>query len=68
MLQSMLSELEQKVNVLGTLEAESIKAHQYNEQIDKNCHKCNVDLCFYNEHVNQISDRWKRIQKQINSR
>ncbi|XP_062858019.1 desmoplakin-B isoform X1 [Trichomycterus rosablanca] len=67
-LRSMRSELDQKVNVLGTLEAESIKAHQYNKQIDKNCHRCDVDLCFYNEHVSQISDRWKRIQTQINSR
>lgn len=64
----MRSELAQKEGVLRSLEEELIKARQCNEQIDQNCHRCDVDLCLYSEHVKQLSDRWKRIQTQINSR
>ncbi|XP_060770038.1 desmoplakin-B isoform X3 [Neoarius graeffei] len=67
-LKVMQSELAQKEGVLRSLEEELIKARQCNEQIDQNCHRCDVDLCLYSEHVKQLSDRWKRIQMQINSR
>ncbi|XP_053368522.1 desmoplakin-B isoform X2 [Clarias gariepinus] len=67
-LRVMRSELDQKEGVLHSLEDEMIKARQCNEQIDQNCHRCDVDLCLYSEHVKQLSDRWKRIQTQINSR
>lgn len=66
--QVMQSELAQKEGVLRSLEEELIKARQCNEQIDQNRHRCDVDLCLYSEHVKQLSDRWKRIQMQINSR
>lgn len=64
----MQSELDQKEGVLHSLEEELSKAHQCNEQMNQNCHRCDVDLCLYSEHVKQLSDRWKRIQMQINSR
>lgn len=64
----MRSELDQKEGVLHSLEEELIKARQCNGQIDQNCHRCDVDLCLYTEHVKQLSDRWKRIQTQINRR
>ncbi|XP_053087767.1 desmoplakin-B isoform X2 [Pangasianodon hypophthalmus] len=67
-LRVMRSELDQKEGALRSLEEELIKARQCNEQIDQNCHRCDVDLCLYSEHVKQLSDRWKRIQTQINSR
>ncbi|KAG7331686.1 hypothetical protein KOW79_005655 [Hemibagrus wyckioides] len=67
-LRLMRSELDQKEGMLHSLEEELTKARQCNEQIDQNCHRCDVDLCLYSEHVKQLSDRWKRIQTQINSR
>ncbi|KAI5094436.1 desmoplakin isoform X1 [Silurus meridionalis] len=67
-LKVMRSELDQKDGVLRSLEDELNKARQCNTQIDPNCHRCDVDLCLYSEHVTQLSDRWKRIQAQINNR
>lgn len=64
----MRSALDQKEGVLCSLEEELTKARQCNEQIDQDCHRCDVDLCLYSEHVKQLSDRWKRIKTQINSR
>ncbi|XP_027032923.2 desmoplakin isoform X2 [Tachysurus fulvidraco] len=67
-LRLMRSALDQKEGVLCSLEEELTKARQCNEQIDQNRHRCDVDLCLYSEHVKQLSDRWKRIKTQINSR
>ncbi|XP_060739446.1 desmoplakin-A-like isoform X2 [Tachysurus vachellii] len=67
-LRLMRSALDQKEGLLCSLEEELTKARQCNEQIDQNCHRCDVDLCLYSEHVKQLSDRWKRIKTQINSR
>ncbi|TSL47595.1 Desmoplakin [Bagarius yarrelli] len=67
-LRVMRSELDQKEGVLRTLEEELAKARQCNEQIDQNCHRCDVDLCLYSEEVKQLLDRWKRIKAQVNSR
>ncbi|XP_036438172.1 desmoplakin isoform X2 [Colossoma macropomum] len=67
-LRIMQAELEQKERVLGLLEAELSKTRQYNEQIYENCQRCDVEVCQYAEHASLLSDRWKRIQTQINSR
>ncbi|XP_053502041.1 desmoplakin-B isoform X2 [Ictalurus furcatus] len=61
-LRVMRSEVDQKEGLFRSLEEELIKVRQCNEQ------RCDVDLCLYSEHVKQLSDRWKRIQTQINSR
>lgn len=58
----MRSEVDQKEGLFRSLEEELIKVRQCNEQ------RCDVDLCLYSEHVKQLSDRWKRIQTQFNSR
>ncbi|XP_017579264.1 desmoplakin isoform X3 [Pygocentrus nattereri] len=67
-LRIMQAELEQKKHVLGLLEAELSKTRQYNEQIYESCQRCDIEVCQYAEHVSLLSDRWKRIQTQINSR
>ncbi|KAG9282548.1 desmoplakin-like [Astyanax mexicanus] len=67
-LRIMQGELEQKENVLASLDTELIKLRQYNEQIYQNCQKCDVEVCLYSEHANLLSDRCKRIQTQINRR
>ncbi|KAI4899136.1 hypothetical protein NFI96_013228 [Prochilodus magdalenae] len=67
-LRLMRAELEQKEHMLGSLEAELSKTRQYNEQIYVDCQKCDVEVCQYAEHASLLSDRWKRIQTQINSR
>ncbi|XP_026856363.2 desmoplakin isoform X2 [Electrophorus electricus] len=67
-LRIMRSELAQKQGTLSSLETELSKARQYNEHFDHNCQKCDMDLSQYVEHVSQLSNRWKRIQTQINSR
>ncbi|XP_017349765.1 desmoplakin-A isoform X2 [Ictalurus punctatus] len=61
-LRVMRSEVDQKEGLFRSLEEELIKVRQCNEQ------RCDVDLCLYSEHVKQLSDRWKRIQTQFNSR
>ncbi|XP_051730551.1 desmoplakin-B isoform X2 [Ctenopharyngodon idella] len=65
---SMLSDLEQKQDVLNSLVADVNKVQQCNEQTDQSRYRCIINLSQYAEHVNQLSDRWKRIHLQINSR
>ncbi|KAK2883789.1 hypothetical protein Q8A67_017426 [Cirrhinus molitorella] len=67
-LQSMRSDLEQKQDLLNSLLADLNKLQQYNEQTDQGRYRCIINLSQYGEHVNQLSDRWKRIQIQINNR
>ncbi|XP_030626514.1 LOW QUALITY PROTEIN: desmoplakin-B [Chanos chanos] len=67
-LKSMRSELEQKQSILSSLNTELSKACQYNDQMERNCHRCDVDLTQHAERVGQLSDRWGRIQTQIDSR
>ncbi|XP_051500224.1 desmoplakin-like isoform X2 [Myxocyprinus asiaticus] len=67
-LKNMHSDLEQKQDVLNSLVAELSNVHQFNEQMDQGRYRCIINLSQYAEHVNQLSDRWKRIQIQIKSR
>ncbi|XP_066532557.1 desmoplakin-B isoform X2 [Hoplias malabaricus] len=67
-LRIMRTELEQKESILGSLESELNKACRCNEQIYQDCQKCDFEVCQYSEHASLLSDRWKRIQAQINSR
>ncbi|XP_050994500.1 desmoplakin-B isoform X2 [Labeo rohita] len=67
-LQSMRSDLEQKQDLLNSLLADLNKLQQYNEQTDQGRYRCIINLSQYGEYVNQLSDRWKRIQIQINNR
>ncbi len=62
------TELEQKKGVLRDMESELSKAVQWNSQIDKSFHQCDVDLSRYSELTGQMTDRWRRIVAQIDSR
>ncbi|XP_046873002.1 desmoplakin isoform X3 [Hypomesus transpacificus] len=67
-LKSMRAELEQKRDVLVSMETELGKAVHWNDQVGGSFHRCDVDLSRYGEQVSQLSDRWRRIQNQIDSR
>ncbi|XP_051768736.1 desmoplakin-A isoform X1 [Ctenopharyngodon idella] len=67
-LKVMKAELEQKRGVLKAMESELSKAVHWNSQIDKSFHQCDVDLSRYAELVGQMTDRWRRIVTQIDSR
>lgn len=64
----MRSDLEQKQDLLNSLVARFNKVQQDNEQTDQGRYKCIINLSQYAEHFNQLSDRWKRTQIQINNR
>uniref|UniRef100_A0A8C7SWR4 Desmoplakin b n=1 Tax=Oncorhynchus mykiss TaxID=8022 RepID=A0A8C7SWR4_ONCMY len=67
-LKSMRAELEGKSAVLVSMETELGKAVHWNGQVGRAFHRCDVDLSIYSEQVNQLSDRWRRIQSQLDSR
>ncbi|XP_056148854.1 desmoplakin-A-like isoform X2 [Lampris incognitus] len=67
-LKQMKLELDQKRDLLTAMESDLTKALHWNGQISQSFHKCDVDLSKYLELVNQKSDRWRRIQTQIDSR
>ncbi|XP_051555480.1 desmoplakin-like isoform X1 [Myxocyprinus asiaticus] len=67
-LKNMKAELEMKKGVLKTMESELSKAVHWNGQIDQSFHQCDVDLSKYAELVGQMTDRWRRIVTQIDSR
>ncbi|XP_063075455.1 desmoplakin-A isoform X2 [Engraulis encrasicolus] len=67
-LKDMKSELEKKKEVLNAMETELGKAIHWNGQIDHSFHQCDVDLSKYADLVGQMTDRWRRIQTQIDSR
>lgn len=61
-------ELEHKKDLLTAMESELAKAVQWNGQVSESFHRCDVDLSKYAELVGQLSDRWRRIQTQIDTR
>ncbi|XP_040910691.1 desmoplakin [Toxotes jaculatrix] len=67
-LKQMRSDLEQKRDLLTAMESDLAKAIHWNGQISESFHKCDVDLSKYSDLVSQLSDRWRRIQTQIDSR
>ncbi|XP_034039164.1 desmoplakin-like isoform X2 [Thalassophryne amazonica] len=67
-LKQMKLDLEQKRDLLTAMESDLAKAVHWNGQISEPFHKCDVDLSKYSDMVGQLSDRWRRIQSQIDSR
>lgn len=67
-MQNMRAELDQKRDVLASMEAELGKADHWNGQVCGPYHRCDMMLCKYSEEVGLLSDRWKRIQSQIDTR
>lgn len=64
----MKNDLDQKRDLLTALESDLANAVHWNGQISGSFHKCDVDLSKYSELVGQLSDRWRRVQTQIDSR
>ncbi|XP_061588345.1 desmoplakin-B-like isoform X1 [Cololabis saira] len=67
-LKQMKNELEQKQDLLTSMESDLAKAVHWNGQISAPFHKCDVDLAKYSEVLNQMFERWHRIQTQIKNR
>ncbi|CAK6966821.1 desmoplakin-A isoform X1 [Scomber scombrus] len=67
-LKQMKSDMEQKRDLLTAMESDLAKAMHWNSQVSEPFHKCDVDLSKYSDLVGQMSDRWRRIQTQIDSR
>ncbi|XP_047444842.1 desmoplakin isoform X1 [Mugil cephalus] len=67
-LKQMKSDLDQRRDLLTSMESDLSKALHWNGQISDPLHKCDVALSKYSELVGQLSDRWHRIQTQIDSR
>ncbi|KAJ3595119.1 hypothetical protein NHX12_004424 [Muraenolepis orangiensis] len=67
-LKQMRLDLDQKRELLSAMDSELASAVQYNSTISQNFHKCDVDLSKYSDQVGRLTDRWRRIQIQIDSR
>ncbi|XP_057713577.1 desmoplakin-A-like isoform X2 [Corythoichthys intestinalis] len=67
-LKQMKIDLDHKKDLLTNMESELSKAVQWNGQVSESFHRCDVDLSKYAELVGQLSDRWRRIQTQIDTR
>ncbi|XP_041103816.1 desmoplakin-like isoform X2 [Polyodon spathula] len=67
-LKQMRADVDQKRDLIKSMEDELQKAVYYNGQIDESFHKCDTDLSKYREKAGQMSDRWCRIQTQIDNR
>ncbi|KAM3619269.1 uncharacterized protein V6R79_005427 [Siganus canaliculatus] len=64
----MKAELDQKQDILASMEAELDKAGQWSGQVGGPFYRCDLMLSKHSEQVGQLSDRWRRIQGQINTR
>ncbi|XP_078253856.1 desmoplakin-like [Rhinoraja longicauda] len=67
-LKKMKSELDQKKNLLTSMQGNLQESLRINDYIMPSFYKCDIDLAKYNEKVTQLSDRWQRIDKEIDSR
>lgn len=50
------------------MEADLAKASHWNSQVGGPFQRCDMMLSKYTEHVNLLSDRWRRIHGQIDTR
>ncbi|KAM7400562.1 hypothetical protein PAMA_004985 [Pampus argenteus] len=67
-LKQMKCDLEQKRDFLMAMDSNLTKAMQCNSHISESFHKCDAEMSKYSELLGQMSDRWHRIQTQIDSR
>ncbi|XP_061831580.2 desmoplakin-B-like [Nerophis lumbriciformis] len=67
-LKSNREELDQKIDVLASMEAELANAKRWNDEVGGPFHRCDIMLSKYAEQVDLLSDRWKRIQTQMDNR
>ncbi|KAK5869480.1 hypothetical protein PBY51_024190, partial [Eleginops maclovinus] len=67
-LKKIKAELDQKKSVLASMEAELAQANHWNGQVGGPFYRCDMMLSKYGEQVGLLSDRWKRILAQIDTR
>ncbi|XP_069776968.1 desmoplakin-A isoform X1 [Narcine bancroftii] len=67
-LKKMKIELDQKKNLLTSMQLNMQESIRINDHIMPSFYKCDIDLANYNEKVTQLSDRWQRIYKEIENR
>ncbi|XP_044217913.1 desmoplakin isoform X1 [Thunnus albacares] len=67
-LQNIKAELDEKKDILTSMEAELTKVSHWNDQVGGPFHRCDMMLSKYTEQVGLLSDRWRRIQGQIDTR
>ncbi|KAM3875813.1 desmoplakin-B [Diretmus argenteus] len=67
-LKNIKAELDQKRDVLASMEAEMSRASHWNGQVSGPYHRCDMMLSKYSEQVGLLADRWRRIQSQIDCR
>ncbi|KAF3835516.1 hypothetical protein F7725_028074 [Dissostichus mawsoni] len=67
-LKNIKAELDQKKSVLASMEAELSQANHWNGQVGVPFYRCDMMLSKYSEQVGLLTDRWKRIQAQIDTR
>uniref|UniRef100_A0A3Q3KR61 Desmoplakin b n=1 Tax=Monopterus albus TaxID=43700 RepID=A0A3Q3KR61_MONAL len=67
-LKKMKAELVQKKDVLASMETELANASHWNSQVGGPFHRCDMMLSKYTELVGLLSDRWRRIQGQVDTR
>ncbi|XP_062911625.1 desmoplakin-like isoform X1 [Mobula hypostoma] len=67
-LRKMKMEVDQKKNLLTLMQQNMQESFHINDDIMPSFYKCDIDLTKYNEKVTQLSDRWQRIYKEIDSR
>lgn len=64
----MKAQLDQKKDVLASMEAELAKVGHWNSQVGGALNKCDLMLSSYSEQVRLLGDRWRRVSGQIDSR
>ncbi|CAK6964489.1 desmoplakin-B [Scomber scombrus] len=67
-LKNIKAELDQKRHFLTSMESELSKATHWNSQVGGSFHRCDMMLCRCTEQVSLLSDRWRRIEGQIDTR
>ncbi|XP_030064742.1 desmoplakin isoform X2 [Microcaecilia unicolor] len=67
-LKKMRAELDQKKSLLRAMETEMQNVMQVNEQLSQAFPQCDVDIFKFSDKVNQLTDRWQRIEKEIDDR
>ncbi|XP_028442753.1 desmoplakin-B [Perca flavescens] len=67
-LKNMKAELDQKKDVLASMEEALAKASHWNGQVGGPFHRCDMMLSKYTEEVGLLSDRWRRLTGQIDTR
>ncbi|KAM4548895.1 desmoplakin-B [Odontesthes bonariensis] len=66
-LKNIKAELDQKKDVLASMEAELTKANHWNSEVGSSFHRCDMMLSKYNEQVGVLSNRWRRIHGHIDT-